>query len=750
MRSLRFLFLLCAGAWLTLAFTRRTLVTRDLGATHLPWRAEWARQVGSGWVPLWNPGANGGRPLWADPNAQAAYPGTLLFLLVPAPRAMPLFLAAHHLWLLWGLAFLARKSGASAEAALASALILGTGGVPFSLTTFPNALASFSWLPWALALLLGPDHEPPRAARRGLAAGGLLGVSFLAGEPVTAGAGLALAGALMLAQRRRLWPTALLFFGFFAASLPVLLPLVAVFPETVRGSLGVSRQALAADCLAPRRFVELFFPRLLGTPLGDASSGFWAAASFPWQRYYPLLFFGAGASVLLWVGVRRRPSPRFWLFALVAGLVAAALPAFPPAAETVYRLPGGSLFRFAVKALQVVLLAAVPLVAQGLEQVKRRASPRSWPMVVAAAGFLLPAVFPASVRAALGRLFPASAGNLALISDSTWQGWLVLDGLANAMPLLALALTRSLALTAFAFLAVQWPLFFTTHVIVPERLWRDPPAAVRTLAKGTPIACFAGPPDSTPSRLTRTFAFRNALVPDYGMTYGLSYVLARGPDGLEPVRGELLAAYGEKLAPAAQLQLAASLGARAAVLTRPAAGADCQPADGLFLCRPRQAAPEAYLARRVFPGHTLEEVASWLSATSFVPGEDAVLENLPAPLQAGGGEVIETAGPPHHRRFRVRAPARTFLVVQQNYLSAWRARVDGVAVPVLSANFARVAVPVPAGEHLVEIQLDPRPYTAGALGPVVFALTWWALRSGGRRAPSGAPGRSTRARAPAP
>ncbi|MFN3412950.1 MAG: hypothetical protein ACK42L_02690, partial [Thermoanaerobaculum sp.] len=94
MRALRWAFVLCAGVWLSLLFFGQTLVTRDLGATHLPWRAEWARQVRNGWFPLWNPKANGGRPLWADPNAQAAYPGTLFFLLLPASQAMVVFLGA--------------------------------------------------------------------------------------------------------------------------------------------------------------------------------------------------------------------------------------------------------------------------------------------------------------------------------------------------------------------------------------------------------------------------------------------------------------------------------------------------------------------------------------------------------------------------------------------------------------------------------------------------------------------------------
>lgn len=750
MHQPRLAFLLLAALWLGVLVSGHAVVTRDIGATHLPWREEWARQVRNGWLPLWNPRANGGRPLWADPNAQAAYPASLLFLVFPATQAMVLFLAVHHLWAIAGLAWLARRNGVTAETALTSALVLGTGGVVLSLTTFPNALASFSWLPWATGLLFPAKPKTPLTASRGLAAGALLGVSFLAGEPVTAGLGLVLGAALLVTQRQRVAMLGIWLFGFVAVALPLLLPLLTVLPDTVRGTLGVTPQALAADTLAPRRFLELFFPRVLGTPLGDAASGFWAAPSFPWQRYYPLVFFGPATAFLVVAGARRGGLGRFWLLAFLAGLMAAVLPAWPPAAEAIHRIPGGTLVRFAVKALQVATLAAVPLVARGLEGVQVRTKRRSWPWAAAALLCLLPALVPESTRGLVAQLYPASAANLAAVPRPTWQRWLLLDGLTNAGPLLALGATRSLSLASWAFLAAHLPLFSTTHVIVLEQEWVRPPDAIQALPRGTAVACFVQSPGLAPSPSQRTFAFRNALVPDYGMTYGLSYVLARGPDGLEPIRGELLAAYGDTLPPEHQLPLAGSLGAQAVILPKAVAGAPCQAGEHFFLCRPPYAAPDAYLVRRVFPAQTLEQAAAWLAATSFAPGHDAVLASTLTPETSDGGVVVEASGPPHHRRFRVQAANRTFLVVNQNYLTSWRAAVDGAPAPVVPANFARVAVPVPAGTHRVELWLEPTPYLLGLVGPLAFAFTWIALQSAGRRGASGVAGRSTPARGPVP
>lgn len=749
MRSLRWAFSLCAGVWLFLLLSGRTLVTRDLGATHLPWRAEWARQVKNGWLPLWNPKANGGRPLWADPNAQAVYPGTALFLLLPASQAMVVFLASHHLWLLAGLSYLARKTGTGREAAWASALILGTGGLAFSLTTFPNALASFSWLPWALGVLLLEKKSAYQQSLQVLGAGGLLGVSFLAGEPVTAGLGVGLAGGLLLAQRQRFRVLLLLVLGFLLVALPVLLPLLAVFRETVRGSLGVSPQALAADCLAPRRFVELFFPRLLGEPLGDATSGFWAAPSFPWQRYYPLLFVGAGTAALLWSGIRRGKGQRFWLGVLVLGVVVAFLPAWETMRVFLVHLPGGQLARFAIKALQLSLLAATPLVALGLESLEQHHRRLRCALLVAALAFMLPGLFPEMCRSVLSVLYPASAPSLHQVPADVLRQRLLLDALTNALPLLVLAF-RATALAVFAFLAAQWPLFFATHVVSPTKLWAEAPAAVQALPQSAAIVSWAHAVDPAPSPRTRTFAFRNALLPDYGMAYGLSYVLARGPDGLEPIRGELLAAFAEKMPPEKKLRLAAALGAQAVVCNEKLSEIACQKTDRVAVCPAPRFAPEVFLAQRLFPAENLEQAVAWLTAESFVPGADVVLEGIVTPLSTAGGRVSEEPGPYHGRRFRVQAPQRTWLVVQQNYISRWKAFVDGQPVPVVPANFARLAVAVPAGNHLVELKLEETPYLLGALGPLLFLFTWFYWRSADRRAASGARARNTPATAPVP
>ncbi|MFN3413917.1 MAG: hypothetical protein ACK42L_07630, partial [Thermoanaerobaculum sp.] len=494
---------------------------------------------------------------------------------------------------------------------------------------------------------------------------------------------------------------------------------------------------------------ELFFPRLLGEPLGDATSGFWAAPSFPWQRYYPLLFVGAGTAALLCTGIRRGKGHRVWLWVLAFGVIVAFLPAWEPVRAFLIRLPGGQLARFAIKGLQLWLLAATPLVALGWEK-RKNSHGRPWVLLGVALVLLIPGFFPEACRSALSVLYPASAPALQQVPEDLLRRGLLLDGLTNALPLLALAASRSTGLAVFALLAVQWPLFFATHVITPTQLWAEPPAAVQVLPQGAAIVSWAQAADPAPSPRARTLAFRNALLPDYGMAYGFSYVLARGPDGLEPILGELLAAYAEKMPPEKKLRLAAALGAQAVVSTEKIPGTACQKSDRVWVCPAPRFAPEVFLAQRVFPAETLEQAVAWLTAESFVPGADVTLAGIAAPQNTGGGQVREEPGPPHRRRFRVQAPQRTWLLVQQNHLSRWQAFVDGQPAPVVPANFAHLAIAVPAGDHRVELQLEASSNVLGALGPLLFCLTWFYWRSADRRAANGARERNTPATAPAP
>ena len=116
------------------------------------------------------------------------------------------------------------------------------------------------------------------------------------------------------------------------------------------------------------------------------------------------------------------------------------------------------------------------------------------------------------------------------------------------------------------------------------------------------------------------------------------------------------------------------------------------------------ALPRAYLA-----GAT--EVIADDAATDRLLAQDfdgARTVILPEPLPAGIdvqadpiGSVTWASREPDRFMLRVTTDRPTLLVVTDNYYPAWHARVDGAEAPILRANLAFRAVPVPAGEHEV-------------------------------------------------
>ena len=75
----------------------------------------------------------------------------------------------------------------------------------------------------------------------------------------------------------------------------------------------------------------------------------------------------------------------------------------------------------------------------------------------------------------------------------------------------------------------------------------------------------------------------------------------------------------------------------------------------------------------------------------------------------------------------------SLVVVAQTYYHNWRATVDGRPAPLLRANVAFQAVPIPAGAHAVRLVYQDRAFALGAkvsLGTLtVCALALWRRRA---------------------
>ncbi|OFV81295.1 MAG: hypothetical protein A2Y78_13715 [Acidobacteria bacterium RBG_13_68_16] len=742
-----------------------TLPARDVAATQLPWRTVWREQVLAGSPPLWDPYSSGGRPLLANPNTMAVYPGTLLFLLTSPECAAAWHIALHHLLLIVGCYRLARRTGAAPPGAAVATAATATCGVVWSSVTFLNFQASLTWAVWALASAVPPPTPGRPAVRRALLGGTLVGLSFLGGEPVTAAVAALAWAAVVLSTWRPLPVAPLVVMPASAVALaaPVLVPLLVAFPETVRGTLGPAALAIAADALAPRRFLELFAPNLLGPPLADLAGGFWAAPSFPWQRYYPVIFLGAAPLLCLPFARRagRRLAP-WWAMAL-AGLVGAAVLAPPAVAAVARNLPLLGAMRYAIKLLVLTVMALPPLLAAGWEGLVARweRGARRWVRTLALITVVLaPAAIAPDrlLRPILAALYPASRTAASEVPTATLRRAALLDWAALLVPPAVLALAGPVPVAAAgAVLVANVTGGAGVLLFADSAAWAQPPPAMAALPPRPTLAPIELPGASPERRsgppLGRFWELRLALVPEYGARWGAAYVLTRGPDGLEPVRQELLAAASASMALEDRARLAQAVGATAVIARAPVTGRPVAPAGALWISGVDRPSPRVYLAKRIVPAEGTVAAATALAAASFRPGEDAVVAGARGVQESGGGEVTELIGRPHHRLFDVTAAGSGLLVVQQSFMRGWRATVDGRPASVEVANGANIGVRVPAGRHRVALFLDPTPYRAGLVGPILLLLAAgfirWAGTSRDRAAAIDDEGHSTPATPPA-
>jgi hypothetical protein len=101
-----------------------------------------------------------------------------------------------------------------------------------------------------------------------------------------------------------------------------------------------------------------------------------------------------------------------------------------------------------------------------------------------------------------------------------------------------------------------------------------------------------------------------------------------------------------------------------------------------------------------------DEAVPYMLTDVFDPASEVVLAE-PSPMALTGGPVDGTVTwderTPNRLRLSTSSDRDALLVVADNWFPAWQATVDGEDVPVLRAYHTLRAVPVPAGEHTVEM-----------------------------------------------
>lgn len=645
----------------------RVPVGRDLLFYFYPIKVRLAEAVRAGEVPWLDPYRWGGTSLLALPGAQAFHPANILFLLFGPGTAMKAWIALHVVAGVVGFSLFARRLGVPPRSAALAALIFSLSGVSASLLVFPTSLSALVLLPWlgAGALRVARDPGPSGALALALPATLLL----LAALPEFFLFGIFFSLATFLVgvlardparSRRRaearlaVW-FAVSFLVALLAAAPSVTGTALTGLSSIRGSAdGLDQKFAALGALPLSRFVEF---------LGDGLLVDWAThgsgPSGERYPYFPSLTPGIAGLALAGLGLAAGGRGRLAAVLLVVTGILLAVGSLTPLSDLVIRLaPPLKGLRYPEKYLVLSTLGASWLAGLGAAALETRLVPSR------------PALF------------------LSLIAA-------------------VVVLERAPAATALLLLDGKDALAAPPSVLVPLLSLASPgeaPPRVFHLDGIRPVPVFYCDLLST-NRMSRA-----AASPAYGGLFNAAYVFEVDYDVALPRVAEEWEGFFVRALPqgtALPIAVARFAGASAVVWTDIRASGRGRPAIHLL---PDAVPPYRFASRVVSEEDGAQLFRRFLEGgadpwTAWLPAEGGTSpERFPSP-----GRILSVADRPSGLRMDVEVdgPRSGLLQLFRLHEACREATLDGIAVPVLEANFGFAAVEVPAGRHM----LDLRPAT---------------------------------------
>jgi len=770
----------------------RVVFWRDVQMVWLPQVEVWVHSLAEGAWPTWDRFSGFGRPLLADPRAALFYPPTWINLIVP-PGPAYVWLSVFHLWLGGlGALWLAKRLGASSQAALLAGAAFTASGPFLALVLMWHHLAGAAWMPWVLGSLDAVAETP--SGRRFALAATAVAVQAFSGSPDYSA--FTLLGAIPLVFSRirprligagseeavvsrgrvggpllRLAPALA---SGAAAAAGLALAAVQWWPAALYASRG-ARNAGAAGAavwsLAPAALLEVLAPfRFWDLPLTPLGASSLLESREPWLHSIHL---GAPLLALALAGLASASRARAALATALAGGLLWSLGSHTPFLEAVQTLlPPLASLRFPVKAMVPVALTISLLAALGLDALGREGPRGDSRARAAGLGF---------VGLTLLALFFLSSPALGPSLDDPAARWSLVRAGAIALFLAALAAglawfsPRPRARWALAGLAVLVPLAQHRNLIetAPARLFHlrpellshlDPHATGRLYAYDALIVnewqrttSPTAPEALRVARLPTGFGPRAALVagvreqlhPPTAGLWGLAGSFDYDVLDFEPrERVELATRLRASEASPAHLALlrlgavthATSLGPgtwwRGLRLVAQVPGTLRHPVTLLAVPDPL---PRVYAVGRVRPARGGAALSA-LVARDFDPRrqvvlspEDAESTGLPGSRPSAITGSVAAAEPLESevkltelKADRVEIEARLsragLVVLVDAWDPGWTALVDEQPAPVLRANVAFRAIPVPAGTHRISMRYLPSGLLAGAALSTLSAL----------------------------
>lgn len=138
--------------------------------------------------------------------------------------------------------------------------------------------------------------------------------------------------------------------------------------------------------------------------------------------------------------------------------------------------------------------------------------------------------------------------------------------------------------------------------------------------------------------------------------------------------------------------------------------------DQVSILENTEAVPRAWIVHEARQVET-EDLLSLLASGTVDPRTVALLETTPpdlGPVDGDGADsVTELDRGPDEMRFRTKTAAPGLLMLSETADPHWRAWVDGEEVDLYTANYLFRAVPIPAGEHTIELRYESAWLQAG-------------------------------------
>ncbi|HUP61421.1 MAG TPA: YfhO family protein [Thermoanaerobaculia bacterium] len=341
---LALLALLATTLFLPSLIRQEVFTLRDHLDYFQPLRYFTAQELRAGNLPLWNPWNASGEEWLANPQTGVFYPPAWLFVVLPFATAYMLFLLFHLILLGWG-SYLLFVRRVSPGAAMTGAAALMFSGPVLSLLDIGTILCTFAWIP--LALWCARESAP--------VAGGLaLALSFLAGEPLYAGA----AALMYIAASRRVRDAAIAALVAFGVSAIQLLPFLELLAGSDRAG-AIDSSQIFQHFMPLRDWPRIAVPPALSERAFDAALG---------QHFIPMIYMGIVAVAFALIGLTRLRAALPWLALIAIVVVVAAGPKFLASLPVM-------LFRYPARLVPFAALAVAALAALGWDRVRRE---RRW------------------------------------------------------------------------------------------------------------------------------------------------------------------------------------------------------------------------------------------------------------------------------------------------------------------------------------------------------------------------------------